>query len=128
VPLPQNPTAICQSAEEDANVDIDVNIENQEEEEHLPQALPNAEEEDPSDDQENEDPAPAPTALHDYVPRMQPEPEMQAASAPTQAAPHNPNGRMPGQLPIATYCKKITISLMVYELMLGLDQLKQQWK
>jgi hypothetical protein len=98
--LPQNPTAICQSAEEDANVDIDVNIENQEEEEHLPQVMPDAEEEDPPDDQENEEPTPK--ALHDRVPRMEPEPEMQAASAPTPAAPHDPNGRMTGQLTTAT--------------------------
>jgi hypothetical protein len=45
VPLPQNPTTIYQSTEEDANVGIDVNNENQDEEEHLPQALPDAEEE-----------------------------------------------------------------------------------
>ncbi len=100
MPLPQNPTAIRQIAEEDANVDIDVNIENQEEEEHLPQVMLDAEEEDTPDDQENEEPTP--TALHDRVPRMEPEPETQAASAPTPAAPHDPNGRMPGQLPTAT--------------------------
>ncbi len=45
VPLPQNATTIHQSTEEDGDVDVDVNIENQYEEEHLPQALPDAEEE-----------------------------------------------------------------------------------
>jgi hypothetical protein len=36
---------------------------------------------------------------------MQPEPETHTAPAtavPTPAAPHDPNGRMPGQLPTAT--------------------------
>jgi hypothetical protein len=40
-----------------------------------------------------------------WIGEVQPEPEMQgapAASAPTPAAPHDPNGRMPGQLPTAT--------------------------
>ncbi len=73
MPLPQQPTSIRQSTEEDADIDIDINVENQDEEDHLPQALPNAEEkEDHPDDQENEEPAPTLTAPHDPDGRMQP--------------------------------------------------------
>ncbi len=100
MPLPQKPTAICQSTKEDANVDIDVNIENQYEEERLHQVLPDAEEEE--DTQENEKPAPTPTVPHDPDGRMQPEPEMQTAPATDAAAPYDLNERMPGQLPTAT--------------------------
>ncbi len=106
VPLPQNPNTIRQSIKEDTNVNIDVNIESQDEEEHLPQVLPDAEEqEDTPDDQKNEEPAPTATAPHDPNGRMQPEPEAQpapATAAPAPTAPCDPNGREPGQLPTAT--------------------------
>jgi hypothetical protein len=91
LPLPQNPTTARQSIKEDAYVDIDVSIKNQNEEEYIPQALPDVEEEeDFPDDQENKEPEQRPTA---------PEP---ATAASSPAAPHDPNGRMPGQLPTAT--------------------------